>query len=240
MNLSMKDFCKPLGLAYSKSTLHHIFIKTLITYLLVFNLADCKAQDSDDRQTFNQYYAQAIDAIAQKKFLDAEDIFKKIGRLDLVFPDELAYFYGYTQFNLGKYMQAKEAFEKYISLRTDTGRYAHYAHLYIHTADCNLKGYFYEQSMCEECKGAGKTEIGCRVCKSQGKEVCNLCFGRGALKKNDNFGEKYESCKKCEGSGYYRCNRCNGTGKELDKCLICEGNGKVLIKKDCHLLPQAR
>lgn len=214
-----------------------------VIFAISICVSSAGAQDKDgiDNQLiFKEYYKEAIKAISQKKFTDADSYFKKIARLEMNFPDELAYFYGYTQFNLGKYVQAKEAFEKYISLRTDTGRYAHYAKQYIHTADCNLKGFFFETTTCDECKGGGKSEIECRTCKGKGKEVCNKCFGRGALRKNDNFGEIFETCKKCEGTGYYTCLKCHGAGKELDKCFICEGKGTLRLKKDCHLQPQIR
>lgn len=240
MNPLKGYYCHFFKLALFKSVWIYLGIALFISFLSPLGIHRCMAQESNDRPIFDKYYAQAIGAIEQKKFVEAESIFKKIGKLDLVFPDELAYFYGYTVFNLGKYMQAKEAFEKYITLRTDTGRYSNYALQYIHTADCNLKGYFYASSVCDECKGSGKTEIDCRVCKTKGREVCNQCFGRGALRKIDNFGERYESCKKCEGSGHYRCTKCNGSGKEMDKCMICEGAGKVMLKKECHLLPQVR
>ncbi len=211
------------GLLYFVFILATLFPQTLL------------AQD-DTRLIFKKYYAQAIEAIEQKKYAEAENLFKKIGRLDITFPDDLAYFYGYTQLNLGKYVQAKAAFEKYLTLRTDTGRYAGFANHYLHLADCNIKGHYFETTTCDQCHGKGKSETQCRTCKGKGTEVCNICFGRGVLKTQDNFGEKFETCKKCVGTGYYTCSKCQGKSNELDKCLICDGKGFFSIRKECNLL----
>lgn len=196
------------------------------------------AQDNDTQTQFKKLYTQAINAIDKKNYTEADNLFKKIGRLEIIFPDELAYFYGYTQLNLGKYQQAKEAFEKYLTLRTDTGRYAGFANHYLHLADCNIKGHYYETTTCEECKGKGKSTIECRTCRGKGTEVCNICFGRGVVRTTDNFGEKFETCKKCTGAGYYTCTKCHQTLVEVDKCLICDGKGFLKIKKECNLLEQ--
>ena len=212
-----------LGLIYFLFLLATLFPKTIA------------AQDGD-KAVFKKYYTQAKEAIDQKKYAEAEILFKKIGRLEIIFPDELAYFYGYTQLNLGKYVQAKAAFEKYLALRTDTGQYAGFATHYLHLADCNIKGHYFETTTCDQCHGKGKTEAQCRTCKGKGNEVCNICFGRGVLKTRDNFGEKFETCKKCVGTGYYTCTKCQGATTEVDKCLICDGKGYFSIRKECNLL----
>ncbi|TAH26439.1 MAG: hypothetical protein EAZ07_04215 [Cytophagales bacterium] len=204
---------------------------------LVFSSINIYSQELSDQKIFEAYYQETIELISQKKFQEANEKFKKISKLELAFPDELAYYYGYTQYNLGQYMIAKEAFEKYIKLKTDTGRYVGVAEQFIHTADCNLKGYYFNNATCEACEGLGLVDIECRTCKGKGQELCNQCFGRGAIKKRDNFGETFESCKKCIGTGYFTCTKCHDSKHEKGKCLVCDGKGKLKIKKDCNQLP---
>ncbi len=183
-----------------------------------------------------KFYNEAKAKIDKKNFLEANDIFKKILDLKATVPDELAYFYGYTLINLNKYTLGKQFLKKYIELTTDTGRYSHYANDLMNIADCKEVGSYFVDEKCNECEGEGRLMIKCHVCNGRGNELCTLCGGVGVLKKRDNFGETFSNCQKCDGTGDYECTLCQGSREEKGKCYVCDGRGKVKIKKECDAM----
>jgi hypothetical protein len=214
-----------------------------VLVLYGFSLQQTIANDSTKVKSTNKlyksYYQDFIKHIEFKQFDQASKDLVKISRLDTLVPDEIAYFIGYVQVNTGKYTQGKESLEKYISLVSDTGKYADYANFYIHLADCNIKGHYYELNPCENCQSTGYSKIECSNCKGKGQELCNKCFGRGVIKSKDSYGEIFIPCARCSGLGYYQCSKCYGSKKENAKCGICEGIGKIKVKKECNTLPKS-
>lgn len=210
-------------------------LSTLFFIVLSFLSLHCQGQDAEEVLT-NKYYSDARNFIDKKKFYEAHESFKKIFKLKTTVPDELAYFYGYTLVNLNKYVQGKQALAKYIELKGDTGRYYHYAMDLMNLADCKEVGSYFAEETCFECHGEGKTMVKCRTCNGRGREICNLCGGVGVLKKRDNFGETFTTCTKCGGKGDHVCSKCNGSKLEKARCYVCDGKGKVKIKKECDAL----
>ena len=193
------------------------------------------AQDRSD-SLFVHYYRQAKAHIDKKNFEAANESFKKILKLKTTVPDELAYFYGYTLVNLNKYTLGKQFLKKYIDLRGDTGQFYHYATDLMNLADCKEVGSYFIEETCTECHGEGKLLVRCRTCSGRGNEICTLCGGIGVIKKRDNFGETFSTCQKCAGKGDYECTHCHGTKLENARCYVCDGKGKVRIKKDCDVM----
>jgi RecJ-like exonuclease len=203
-------------------------LNTAITFLV-------KAQDTPD-SLMNLLYGQAKHHIDKKNYQAANETFKKILNLKTTVPDELAYFYGYTLVNLNKYTLGKQFLKKYIDLRGDTGRYYNYASDMMNLADCKEVGSYFIEEKCAECEGSGKTMVTCRTCNGRGNEICTLCGGIGAIRKRDNFGDTFSTCQKCEGKGDYLCTNCHGDKEVKARCFVCDGKGKVRIKKECDVL----
>ena len=94
------------------------------------------------------------------------------------------------------------------------------------------RGYKFETivAKCPFCRGAGKRDEVCRVCKGT-KEINN------------------KPCKRCSGTGTFRqvkCRSCRGTGDKLqvigilesNKCPECQGSGKAQVATNPLISPE--
>jgi hypothetical protein len=210
--------------------------KLLFFFMVYLFIQDTVKAQSENDSLLNVQYAEAKNFIDAKKFDNAYESFKKIFKLKTTVPDELAYFYGYTLINLNKYTAGKEALKKYISLKGDTGRYYKYSLHLLNLADCKETGSYFIEEQCAECHGEGSALMKCRTCNGKGKELCHTCGGAGVIKKKEDFGLSYNTCPKCNGNGDQRCSTCNGSGQEKTKCYVCDGRGKVKVKRECDAL----
>ena len=195
-----------------------------------FNLSF--GQTPNDTLT-NHYLELAKQKVEEKKFSEANDIFKKIFALKSPVPDELAYFYGYTLLNLNKYSQSRVALNKYIVLQGDQGPLSHKATEALIKLDCIETGYYDVFMECDICYGDSTTEIACRHCKGKGIEICPLCKGSGVATASNNFGNTFHTCHRCNGEKIIKCTVCKGTLKEKIICYNCNGKGRKRIRRKC-------
>ena len=78
---------------------------------------------------------------------------------------------------------------------------------------------------CKLCNGTGVNPNKCKICGGTGR--CNLC----EMYYNshpDHWGQIY-NCPACHSKG--TCSSCKGNESKAQKCPICTGIGKVVIKK---------
>ena len=181
----------------------------------------------------NHYLGIAKQKIEEKKFTEANDIFKKIFALKAPVPDELAYYYGYTLLNLNKYTQSRSALNKYLELQGTNGPLSQKAQEALTRADCKETGYHDVYMQCDVCYGDSTTEIACRQCKGKGIEICPLCKGNGVVMSATNFGTSYHTCHRCAGEKIIKCTVCKGTLKEKIICYNCNGKGRKKIRRKC-------
>ena len=206
-----------------------------LSFLIFIFLFFCKglfAQTSADSLS-KAYYSQALSAIDIKDFNAADENFQKLLKLKKTLPDEMAYFYGYTLLQLNNFKTGRELLKKYIALRGDTGKYYNYAQTYLNYADCKEFGNYFSEEQCYECKGNGIATRPCGVCHGRGKELCPQCEGLGVIRKEDKLSDTFSTCPTCDGKELITCTTCNGKLTEAYKCYVCDGRGKVRIKKEC-------
>ncbi len=208
------------------------FIVVIIFFSLLYTSQLSFAQTPKDTLT-NYYLEVAKGKVEEKKFTEANDIFKKIFALKNPVPDELAYFYGYTLLNLKKYSQSRTALNKYLELQGQEGPLSHKAREALEEADCQETGYKDGSIECDVCFGDSTLEINCRQCKSKGIEVCPLCKGSGVTTSSNNFGNSYHTCQRCAGEKIVRCTLCKGNLKEKVICYNCNGKGRKKIRRKC-------
>ncbi len=204
----------------------------LCFYLLIgFNQASYGQSPKDT--LVNHYLEIAKGKVEEKKFSEANELFKKIFALKAPVPDELAYFYGYTLLNLKKYSQGRNALNKYLDLLGNNGPLSHKAIEALENVDCQETGYKDLYIECDICYGDSTIEIACRQCKGKGIEICPLCKGSGVAVSNNNFGSSYHSCQRCAGEKIIRCTICKKTLKEKIICYNCNGKGRKKIRRKC-------
>ena len=204
----------------------------LCFYFLVISNRVANGQNPKD--TLANYYLEiAKGKVEEKKFTEANEIFKKIFSLKSTVPDELAYFYGFTLVNLKKYTQGKNALNKYLTLQGTNGPLSHKAIEAIEKADCLETGYKDQYIECDVCYGDSTVEIACRHCKGKGVEICPLCKGSGVAISSNTFGSNYRSCNRCLGEKIIKCEVCKKTLKEKIICNNCSGQGRKKIRRKC-------
>ncbi len=178
---------------------------------------------NNPKDTLTRYYLKiAKGKIDEKRFSEANDLFKKIFALKTTVPDELAYHYGYTLLNLKKFTQGKNAIYKYLDLQGDTGAYSQKAYAALEEADCLETGYKDIFMECDVCYGDSTLDITCRLCK-----------GTGVATTSSNFGNSYHTCHRCNGEKIVKCTVCKGHLKEKIICYNCNGRGRKKIRKKC-------
>jgi hypothetical protein len=195
-------------------------------------------QDSSD-SLVRIYLNEARQNISEKNYTSANNYFKKIFNLKTTLPDEAAYFYGVTLLNLKSYVKSKAAFEKYISLTGENGEFYNDSKKFLSEAEsfickiCNNTGTAEIIDTCDICTGAGKVSEKCESCKTNGKEICMSCGGKGVITSKTSFGASYQTCGNCQGQGFTACSVCNGTKKKMVFCLNCKGKGIFRKKVNC-------
>jgi hypothetical protein len=209
-----------------------LLVITFLFCCLFFSNRSSFAQNPKD--TLISYYMKiGKEKVAEKKFSEANDYFKKIFALKTTVPDEFAYFYGYTLLNLKKYTQGRNALYKYLDLQGDKGIYSQKAYEALEQADCQETGYKDVFVECDICYGDSTLEINCRHCKGKGIEICPLCKGSGVATTSTNFGSSYHTCHRCAGEKIVKCTVCKGHLKEKIICYNCNGKGRKKIRKKC-------
>ncbi|WMJ73734.1 hypothetical protein RCC89_11240 [Cytophagaceae bacterium ABcell3] len=164
---------------------------------------------------------------------------KKVFKLGITLPDEVAYYYGLLLVEQGSPVKGKEALEKYVDLKGEKGEYYYSAKEYIQKAEaaicnkCNNTNIVYENSACFECDGSGKNAVTCKHCGGIGKNYCRSCNGSGITRSGSGFNEKFLSCTKCNATGIAECRHCTGTGESSSLCRICRGEGKKVFRNNC-------
>ncbi len=186
------------------------------------------------KDTLVRYYLEIAKKKAdEKKFSEANEVFKKIFALKTPVPDELAYYYGYTLLNLNKYTQSRSALNKYLTLQGENAPLSNLAHQAIEKADCQETGYHDVYIECDICFGDSTVEIVCRHCKGKGIEICPLCKGSGVATSSNSFGNSYHTCHRCAGEKIIKCTVCKGKQKEKIICYNCNGKGRKKIRRKC-------
>ena len=85
---------------------------------------------------------------------------------------------------------------------------------------------------CEQCSGTGTKKRRCNYCNGNGR--CPRCksgsggFGSSRIGTGD-F-RRNTTCSKCNNNG--RCPKCDGDGSKREKCMPCDGTGKMFSKTD--------
>ncbi len=185
------------------------------------------------------YYEQAQKLIENKKFNQAEVLFVKIFKMDVLLPDEICYHYAKTLFELKKYPQSKTFVEKYIRLQGENGEFILQSlqlELNLEKATNPTAPQYCEKIIhdtCHLCQGSGAALQSCTRCESHGRIVCNLCQGNKVNIESTSFGERYFTCGRCKGSGVIACPVCEGSKKEKRKCGECQGKRFAFYKRRC-------
>jgi DnaJ-class molecular chaperone len=193
------------------------------------------AQAQSPRDTLANHYLEiAKGKVEEKKYAEAQEIFKKIFSLKATVPDELAYFYGVTLLNLKKYSQSRTALNKYLDLQGKDGPLSHKAEEALIRVDCEETGYRDAYMVCDVCYGDSIQEITCRICKGKGIEMCPTCKGSGVSTSTNSFGTSYHTCNRCAGEKIIRCTTCKGERKEKIVCYNCHGKGHLRIRRKCY------
>ena len=212
----------------------------VISILLLSAVENASAQTNKaDTAQAHAYYEQAKKLIEKEKYIQAEVLFIKIFKMDVLLPDEICYHYGKTLFELKKYQQSKTFVEKYIRLKGENGEFylnSLQLELDIEKAtDPNASNACEKivKEDCHLCHGTGVALQSCTRCEGHGKIVCNLCQGNKVNIESTSFGERYFTCSRCNGSGVIACPVCEGTKVEKRKCAHCHGKRFAFYKKRC-------
>ncbi len=199
-----------------------------------------KAQtNTADTAHANAYYKQAIKLIDQQKYLQAEILFIKIFKMNVVMPDDICYYYGKTLFELKKYTQAQSFLDKYNRLKGDKGEF--YLSSLQLLLDIEKATNPHADKSCEKivldtchvCHGKGVAFLSCTRCEGHGKIICDLCKGNKVTIEYTSFGERYFTCSRCSGTGVIACPVCEGTKLEKRKCTNCYGQKFAYYRRSC-------
>ena len=88
---------------------------------------------------------------------------------------------------------------------------------------CNSTG----QTSCGNCNNTGQTR--CGHCNSTGQTSCGHCNSTGQTKCGHCNSTGQTRCGNCNNTGQTRCGDCNSTGQRRDKCIYCDGHGRVRL-----------
>ncbi|HVD99733.1 MAG TPA: hypothetical protein VNB90_16100 [Cytophagaceae bacterium] len=212
-------------------------MKYLILVFALWSLA-LRSQEScaqTPQDTLINYYLKvAKKNVEEKKYNEANDVFKKIFALKTPVPDELAYYYGVTLLNLKKYSQSKHALNKYLELQGTQAPLSAKALEALEEVDCKETGYHDEYIECDLCYGDSTLDVNCRQCKGKGIEICPVCKGSGVATSSTSFGSSYHTCQRCAGEKIVKCTSCKGKLKEKIVCYNCNGKGRKKIRRKCE------
>ena len=204
----------------------------------LFQVANAQTNKSDTTQA-RLYYEQAQKLMIAGKYIQAEVLFVKIFKMDVLLPDEICYYYGKTLFEVKKYAQSKSFIEKYIRLKGKGGDYylqSLQLELDIEKATNPQAPKHCENVLrdtCHQCRGSGLAFQSCTRCEGHGKIICDLCKGNKVNIESTSFGERYFTCSRCQGMGVVECPVCEGTRQEKRKCANCRGKGMAYYRRAC-------
>lgn len=218
-----------------------ILIPLLLVLLFITLLGQAVQAQSNKTDTAQAraYYEQAKRLIDQQKYIQAEVLFVKIFKMDVLLPDDICYHYGKTLFELKKYNQSKTFVEKYMRLNGEAGEF--YLQSLQLMLDIDKATNPYASHECEKivydtcllCHGTGSSLQDCSRCEGHGKTICDLCKGNKVNIESTTFGERYFTCSRCNGSGIIACPVCEGTKHEKRKCTHCFGKKFAYYKRQC-------
>jgi tetratricopeptide (TPR) repeat protein len=218
------------------------FVSSFLSFLfLLLSFEQVNGQiNASETEKANAYYDQAIKLIHQQKYIQAEILFVKIFKMNVVMPDDICYYYGKTLFELKKYTQAQSFLEKYNRLKGDRGEfYLNSLQLLLNIekatnpdADKSCEKIVYDT--CHMCHGKGTALLSCTRCEAHGKIICDLCKGNKVTIEYTSFGERYFTCSRCSGNGVIVCPVCEGTKMEKRKCTNCFGQKFAYYRRSCE------
>lgn len=190
-------------------------------------------------QTFENDYANAKNKRFAGQYKQADSLFKIVlKKYKKKLPEEICYHYGVVLYSLGDKAQAVSFLKKYNNFQKNNLQYRDSANYYLNKIapykthiDTNHR-VLLRVDTCKLCHGQGHAIQKCSKCSGTGKVLCYNCQGRGVVGSSKDLGlEQFNKCHVCKGAGSLECQHCHG-GKVVDeKCLKCNGSGKVFIYK---------
>jgi tetratricopeptide (TPR) repeat protein len=219
-----------------KAQLRQFFFMGLVCFF--YNVANAQTNKADTAQA-RMYYEQAKKLMNMGKYIQAEVLFVKIFKMDVLLPDEICYHYGKTLFEVKKYAPSKSFIEKYMRLKGENGEYylpSLQLELDIEKATNPQAPKHCEQVLrdtCHLCRGSGLAFQACTRCEGHGKIICDMCKGNKVNIESTSFGERYFTCSRCKGMGVVECPICEGTKQEKRKCANCRGRGMAYYRRAC-------
>lgn len=209
------------------------FYLLIILLISVFHFSSGQNAGSTSDSLLTAYIEETKSLLDKKEYKAAEDVLRKIVSLNLVVPDEMAYYFAVSQYGLERYAVSKNALEKYLSLAGKKGKFSREAFQLMNEINCLETGFYDSYEICDMCDGTGKETIACGNCKGKGRHLCNSCKGSGVSKENKSLGANYHSCQKCKGSGNIDCIQCHGAKTIVVACISCQGSGAIKVRKKC-------
>lgn len=186
----------------------------------------------------------AVNAMENESYTEANNYFREIIRSNLPIPPEMPYYFATALFELGQYYNSNSFIQKYLDLNGFKGEHYNEAKVLVQKLDaplaaianCNLcdrQGYRYQT--CETCHGEGHTEQACTLCRGLGIIGCSRCTGDGLVTKKNVFNiVEYFECERCAGKGRLTCTKCEGSLVEHGECKTCSGSGKIQSEVICN------
>jgi hypothetical protein len=211
----------------------------LLAFLFACLVSHAQVNPGDTAKA-RAYYEQSIKLIEQGKFTQAEILYVKIFKMNVIMPDDICYYYGKTLFELKKYTQAQSFLDRYNRLKGEKGEF--YLPSLQLLLDIEKATNPHADKACEKivldtchiCHGAGTAVLACSRCESYGKIICDLCRGNKVTIEYTSFGERYFTCSRCVGTGVIVCPVCEGTKREERRCTNCFGKKVAYYRKSCE------
>lgn len=216
-----------------------IKIVVLIVLGLFLQTGDAVAQYSQD-SVLNVQMTNAINQMDQKQWLKADGLFRKMVSSKKTLPDDLAYYYGKTLYELRNFGKSKSYLEKYISDKGSEGQFYSQSAALLAAMDpkvckyCGGTGNKKIEVTCPACQGKGEMIENCPFCQHTGHTICSVCGGDGVKKQTGKIGVNYSPCANCEGHGYVTCKACKGTKIFIKECSTCHRKGKITKQVPCN------
>ncbi len=213
-----------------------VFLIIFISFLPVC----VNAQYSAD-STLNAQISDAVSLMDSGDYLKADGAFRKLLNSKKKLPDDVAFFYGKTLYQLSNFGKSQNFLKKYIELKGKEGTYYDEANKLLNRLNpdfcnkCEGTGFKVVKIDCEKCSGVGHTEVDCPFCSGKGINKCRTCGGDGVLKQTGKMGQMtFQNCPPCGGNGHTTCDACKGTKRYQKQCDVCSGKGKVDKKVVCN------
>lgn len=212
----------------------------LLILLGVFlHTGDVLAQYSPD-SLLNVQIGTGVKQMDQQQWLKADATFRKIASGKKTLPDDFAYYYGKTLYEMRNFGKSRSYLEKYINNKGDEGQFYTQATALLSAMDpklckyCGGTGNKKTEITCPTCTGKGQIIENCPFCQHTGHTICPICGGDGVKKQSGKVGLNYSPCANCEGHGYLTCKACKGTKVFVKDCATCNGKGKIVEFVPCN------